>query len=102
MVSIRIREAVIFKTLGASRARIVSAHLIEYGALALVTGIFAAALGTLGAFLVVKFDMEASFTFSSRAILTAIALAVGLVLVFGALATWRVLGARTAAHLRDR
>ncbi len=98
----RIREAVIFKTLGATRLRIISAHLIEYGALALVTGIFAAALGTLGAFLVVKFAMEASFTFSSRAILTAIALAVGLVLVFGALATWRVLGARTAAHLRDR
>jgi putative ABC transport system permease protein len=98
----RIREAVIFKTLGATRARIVSAHLIEYGALALVTGIFAAALGTLGAFLVVKFAMEASFAFSSRAILTAIVLAVGMVLIFGALATWRVLGARAATHLRDR
>lgn len=98
----RIRDAVIFKTLGATRARLVAAHLIEYGALALVTGVFAAALGTLGAFLVVKFAMEAEFTFSAAAVLTAIALAAGLVLVFGTLATWRILGAATSAHLRER
>ncbi len=98
----RIRETVIFKTLGATRARIVSAHLIEYGALALITGVFAAMLGSLGAYLVVTFAMEASFIFSIPAILTAIALATGLVLIFGALATWRVLGSSAVAHLRQR
>jgi putative ABC transport system permease protein len=98
----RTREAVIFKTLGATRKRIIIAHLIEYGALALVTGIFAASLGTLGAFLVVKFAMEASFIFSIPAILTAILLAVGMVLIFGTIATWQVLGAKSASHLRQR
>lgn len=98
----RIRDAVIFKTLGATRARILSAHFIEYGVLALVTGIFAAVLGTLGAWLVVTLAMDASFSFSLSAILTAIALATGLVLAFGAFATWRVLGAKAAAHLRKQ
>ena len=97
----RIRDAVIFKTLGATRKRLVLAHLVEYGSLALVTGIVAAALGTLGAFLVVKLAMDAEFTFSPGAVLTAIGLSAGLVILFGALATWRILGAGTAAHLRD-
>ncbi len=96
----RIRDAVIFKTLGATRARILSAHFIEYGVLSLITGVFAAGLGTLGAWLVVTLAMDATFTFSLSAILTAIALATGLVLAFGAFATWRVLGAKAAVHLR--
>jgi len=97
----RIRDAVIFKTLGATRKRLVLAHLAEYGILALITGIFAAALGTLGAFLVVKFAMDAEFTFSPLAVLSAIGISTGLVMAFGAWATWRILGAGTAAHLRD-
>jgi putative ABC transport system permease protein len=98
----RIRDAVIFKTLGATRGRLVAAHLVEYGLLALITGVFAAGLGTLGAFLVVKLAMDAKFIFSAGAILTAIALATGLVLAFGAFATWRILGARTPPYLRDQ
>lgn len=98
----RIRNAVIFKTLGATRKRLVLAHLVEYGGLSLVTGLVAAGLGTLGAFLVVKLAMDAAFTFSLAAVLAATGMAAGLVVVFGALATWRILGARTAAHLRDR
>jgi putative ABC transport system permease protein len=96
----RIAETVIFKTLGATRRRILTAHLIEYGVLALVTGIFATLIGTLGAYLVVTFAMDASFTFSAKALLWSVALAVGLVLIFGAAATWRVLGAKTVTHLR--
>ena len=97
----RVRDAVIFKTLGATRARILSAHFIEYGVLALTTGVIAAALGTCGAWLVVTFGMEATFIFSASAILTAITLAIALVLLFGALATWRVLGAKTVQYLRQ-
>ncbi len=98
----RIRDAVIFKTLGATRARIITAHIVEYGILALITGVVAAALGTLGAYLVVTFAMDTEFIFSAGAVLFAILLAVGLVLAFGAFATWRVLGAKTASYLRDR
>lgn len=98
----RIRDAVIFKTLGATRKRLVLAHMAEYGVLALIAGAFAAVLGTLGAFLVVKLAMEAEFTFSPAAIIGAIAISIGLVLAFGALATWRILSNGTAAHLRDK
>ena len=96
----RIRETVIFKTLGATRRRILTAHLIEYGVLALITGIFSAMLGTLGAYLVVIFAMDSAFTFSVQAVLWPVALAMGLVLIFGTAATWRVLGAKTVSYLR--
>lgn len=97
----RMREAVIYKTLGATRRRIVSAHLIEYALLGLLTGICALALGTLGAYLALKFPMHADFTFSPLAVAEALGLALVLVLVFGAIGTWRALGARPAEQLRS-
>ncbi|MDH3579825.1 MAG: FtsX-like permease family protein [Hyphomicrobiales bacterium] len=96
----RIRETVIFKTLGATRARLVAAHLIEYGLLALVAGLAAGALGTASAWAIVTLVMDAAFTFSATAVLQAIGLASALVLIFGAIGTWRVLGASPARQLR--
>lgn len=96
----RIREAVIFKTLGATRRRIVAAHLIEYAVLALVTGVAAVGLGTLGAYLALTFAMDSKLVFSALAVAQAIGLAVFLVLLFGAVGTWRALSARPAQQLR--
>ena len=42
----RIREAVILKTLGATRAQIRAAWLVEFGVLGLAAGLMAAAVGT--------------------------------------------------------
>jgi putative ABC transport system permease protein len=96
----RVREAVIFKTLGATRRRIVGAHLIEYALLAAVTGVSALGLGTLGAYLTLRFAMQSDFTFSAPAVLQALGFAILLVLVFGAIGTWRALSARPAQQLR--
>ncbi|MEC9368967.1 MAG: FtsX-like permease family protein [Pseudomonadota bacterium] len=96
----RVRDAVIFKTLGATRGRLVVAHLAEYGALALMTGAAAALLGTLAAWLIVTLAMEAGFAFSLAAVLQSIGLATATVLLFGAIGTWRVLGTGAAAELR--
>ena len=43
--------------------------------------------------------MKATFAFSLRVINWSVALAVGLMLVFGVAATWRVLGAKTVTYL---
>lgn len=96
----RVREAVIFKTLGATRRRIVTAHLIECTVLAFLTGVAALGLGTLGAYLALKFAMDSEFTFSWPAVLQALGFAVALVLAFGAVGTWRTLSARPAQYLR--
>ena len=96
----RMADAVIFKTLGATRRRIIAAHMAEYAALAGITGLAGLALGTLAAYLIVTKVMGADFEFSALAAVQPIGLAVVLVLGFGAIATNRVLSARTAAQLR--
>lgn len=96
----RMRETVIFKTLGATRRRIVVAHIVEYASLALAAGVAAAALGTFAAWAVVHLVMDAPFTFSWGAMARPILFAAGLVLAFGALGTWRILGANPARQLR--
>jgi putative ABC transport system permease protein len=96
----RIRDAVIFKTLGATRRCIVTAHLVEYALLALLTGVIALGLGSLAAYLIVSRVMEMQFTFSGLAAAQAIGLAVAFVLAFGAIATARVLAVKVAPQLR--
>jgi len=97
----RILEAVVLKVLGATRRRVLTAHVLEYLLLALVAGLFAAALGTFAAWIAVGEVMRIPFTFSAVAVARALALAVGLVLLFGALGTWAVLRARPALVLRS-
>jgi putative ABC transport system permease protein len=97
----RILEAVVLKVLGATRRRVLTAHILEYLLLALVAGLFAAALGAFAAWIAVDEVMRIPFTFSAVAVARALALAVGLVLLFGALGTWAVLRAKPAVILRS-
>lgn len=97
----RIREAVILKVLGATRRRVLTSHVIEYVLLATVAALFAAALGTLAAWVGVEEVMKIPFTFSVDAIMRALALAIGLVLLFGCLGTWAVLRAKSTVILRS-
>jgi putative ABC transport system permease protein len=97
----RIREAVILKVLGATRRRVLTSHVIEYVLLATVAALFAAALGTLAAWVGVEEVMKIPFTFSVDAIIRALALAIGLVLLFGCLGTWAVLRAKSTVILRS-
>lgn len=98
----RIGDAQIFKTLGATRRRIVTAHLIEYALLGLITGAAALGLATAATYLVLTFAMDATFSFSLRAILEAIGLAMILVMGLGAFGTWRVLSTASARGLRSQ
>lgn len=97
----RIVEAVILKTLGATRRRILLAHAAEYLGLAAVTAGLAVALGTLSAWVALTRAMDLGFTFSWVAVAQALGLAIGLVLMFGAFGTWRVLAARPVPYLRN-
>ena len=97
----RMGEAQIFKTLGATRRRIVTAHLAEYAFLGLLTGLVALAVATLAAYLILTLVMDASFTFSMRALLEAMGLAMLLVMALGGISTWRVLSRGAARGLRS-
>jgi len=97
----RILEAVILKTLGATRRRILVSHFLEYFLLAAATALFAVVLGSAAAWVVVTQAMHISFSFSAAAVALALALSTGLVLLFGGVGTWGVLRAPAVPYLRS-
>jgi putative ABC transport system permease protein len=97
----RILEAVVLKVLGATRRRVLTSHVLEYLLLALIAGLFAVVLGSFAAWIAVTEVMKIPFTLSAAAVARSLALAIGLVLLFGSLGTWAVLRAKPAAILRS-
>ena len=94
-------HAVLFKTLGATRGRVIRAELMEFGLLGLTTALASVLLATAIAWSLCKWAFEIPFVFSGTAIAETIALALATVLGLGAIATWRVLSAKAATYLRD-
>jgi putative ABC transport system permease protein len=97
----RVLEAVVLKVLGATRRRILVSHVAEYLLLAVIAGAFSIGLGAFAAWVAVGEVMKIPFTFSFVAVLNALAVSIGLVLLFGSLGTWAVLRAKPAATLRS-
>ncbi len=97
----RIKQAVILKTLGATRRRILASHMLEYAILALATSAIALVAGTIAAWITTASVMDFSFTFSWRTAAEAILLALALVAVFGGYGTWRVLREPPVPYLRS-
>ena len=96
----RIKQAVILKTLGATRGRILRTHFAEYGILAGASALISILVGSICAWIVVTKVMKQEFTFGSGAILQSLGVALALVGLFGGLGTWRVLTARPVPYLR--
>ena len=97
----RIQQAVILKTLGATRRRILLSHFAEYLVLALLTSFIALLIGGLAAWITVSQVMEVDFVFSARAAAETMLLATVLVALFGGFGTWRVLAAPAVPYLRS-
>ena len=97
----RIYEAVVLRTLGAAKRRIILAHLLEYLILALSLSLIAAALGLGAAYLIVKYVMDLSFSLSLYALLQPSVIETIFVMMLGALGTLRVLSAKPAHYLRS-
>jgi putative ABC transport system permease protein len=96
----RMLQAVILKAIGATRARLLVAHLAEYGLLAFITSAVALGVGTLAAWIVCAEVLELELSFSLAAIAGAVTVCVALVLGFGLAGTWRVLAAKPVPILR--
>jgi putative ABC transport system permease protein len=97
----RIYEAVVLRTLGASKRRIILAHLLEYLGLALSLSAIAAALGLAAAYAIVTYLMHISFSLSLTALLQPSMIETIFVAALGALGTYRVLSAKPAHYLRS-
>jgi putative ABC transport system permease protein len=97
----RIREAVILKSLGATRAQIRTAWLVEFGVLGAAAGVLAAAVGTAASYGVVRFVMGTDWAFLPATLAATVLGCVALVLIFGYAGTAAALRAKAAPLLRN-
>jgi len=97
----RVVDAVVLKVLGATRATIAGAFLIEHALLGLLAALFAGALGTLVAYLLVARLMGIAWTFLWGPPLATLALATAITVALGFVGIWRALGAEAAVYLRN-
>jgi len=97
----RLYDAVVLKTLGATRPRLLTAFGLEYLVLGLATAIFGVLAGLLAGYVVVAHVMDLRFTTQAGAAVTAAAGALILTVILGLVGTWRVLGQKPAPVLRN-
>jgi putative ABC transport system permease protein len=97
----RRQDAVILKTLGATRPVLLTAFSLEYGLLGLATALFALIAGTAAAWYIVTRVMEMEFTIYPSVAATAVATALAITLGLGLAGTWRILSVKPAALLKN-
>ena len=97
----RMAEAVVLKTLGATRRQIRASWLVEFGVVGAAAGLIAALVGTLASWGVVRFVMRGDWVFLPGVLAATILGCVALMLVFGFAGTSAALRARPASFLRN-
>ena len=96
----RIHDAVILKTLGATRRTLIAAFSLEYMLIGLATAVFALVAGGVAAWFVVARIMTLPSQFLPEVAVATIIAALVLTVGFGLVGTWRVLGHKAAPVLR--
>ena len=97
----RLREAVILKTLGATRGMIIRIFAVEYACLGATAGLIGAALASLLAFVLLHFFLELPWSVEPARLSAGVIGATLLTLLTGFLATFRLLGRKPLAVLRQ-
>lgn len=97
----RVYDAVILKTLGATRLRLLTAYAIEYLLIGTATAIFGVIGGSLAAWLIVAQLMHLSFTWLPAPALAAALAAVAVTVMLGLTGTYVALGQKPAPILRN-
>jgi putative ABC transport system permease protein len=97
----RLHDAVVLKTLGATRGWLATAYGLEFGLVGLVASFIALAAGAGGAYAMVTLIMKIDFAFPPG-VVAATTLATLLVTIgLGLAGTWRVLSRRPGPELRE-
>ena len=97
----RIHDAVVLKTLGATRRTLIAAFSLEYMLIGLATAIFALAAGSLAAWYVTAKVMKLPSHFQPEVALLTLAVALVVTVGIGLAGTWRILGHKAAPILRN-
>ena len=97
----RIHDAVVLKTLGATRRTLVAAFALEYALIGLATALFSLVAGGVAAWFVVARVMKLPAHFSPEVALTTVVVSLVLTVGLGLTGTWRILGQKAAPVLRE-
>jgi putative ABC transport system permease protein len=97
----RMAEAIVLKTLGATRRQIRAAWLVEFGAIGVAAGLLAALVGTAASWGVVHYVMRADWVFLPGVLAATLLGCTALMLLFGYAGTASALRARPAPYLRN-
>jgi putative ABC transport system permease protein len=97
----RVYDAVILKTFGATRVRLLSAYALEYLTLGLATALFGVAAGSAAAALVITKVMNLPFGWQPGPPLMAAAGAIVITVALGLVGTFTALGQKPAPVLRN-
>lgn len=97
----RIHDAVVLKTLGATRRTLITAFSLEYMLIGLATALFALAAGGIAAWYIVARIMTLPSHFMPEVAVATIVFALVITVGIGLAGTWRVLGHKAAPVLRN-
>jgi putative ABC transport system permease protein len=97
----RIHDAVVLKTLGATRRTLIGAFSLEYFLIGAATAIFALAAGGVAAWFVVSRIMNLPYLMLPSVAVSTLVIALVLTVGIGLAGTWRVLGQKAAPVLRN-
>ncbi|MGZ5872985.1 MAG: ABC transporter permease [Bradyrhizobium sp.] len=97
----RVYDAVILKTLGATRARLLGAYALEYLMIGLATAIFGVISGSVAAWLIVTRLMTLSFVWQAGSAAGVVAVALVVTVGLGLAGTLLALNQKPAAVLRN-
>ncbi|MBW8064687.1 MAG: FtsX-like permease family protein, partial [Nitrospira sp.] len=97
----RLYESVVFKALGATRDLIARSFAAEYALLGSAAGLIGVVLASALSWLVLTFILDLPWTLQPRILASGLALTVLLTLTVGFLSTFRILGQRPLAVLRQ-
>jgi putative ABC transport system permease protein len=97
----RVHDAVVLKTLGATRSTLMRAFSYEYLMLGLATAVFALLAGGVAAWFVVSRIMTLPSSFLPDVAVMTVATALVLTVGIGLAGTWRILGQKAAPVLRE-
>ena len=97
----RIHDAVVLKTLGATRRTLIAAFSLEYMLIGAATALFALAAGGIAAWFVVARIMGLPYLLLPSVAVSTLVVALVLTVGIGLVGTWRVLGQKAAPVLRN-
>ena len=97
----RTREAVILRTLGATRGQIRAAWLTEFGLLGLTAGVLAGVVGSGASFAMSHYILHSDWVFLPGTLISTLAGAFVIMLIFGHIGTAAALRAKPASQLRN-